>query len=142
MSAVRRVRVDAPGRDQPVPQPESAAPAARLETPSHGQGKVLRGSRPGKERVTEDFREMCRRLVTREATLAAVDKILRDPDHKLHTQALQWASAYGFGRPQSGTIRLDVIKSRLTETAELLEAVVPAESRADVLRRFQEIWRR
>lgn len=139
MSTFRRVGADAP--DPPIPQPESAAPVARLETPSHGQGKLLRGSRPGRQRVTEEFRALMRELVIREESVAALTEILNDKDHKLHVQAQQFAAAYGFGRPQSGTIRLDDIRARLEQTFQLLESVVPEEARENMRRRFGEIWK-
>jgi hypothetical protein len=42
---------------------------------------------------------MCRELVTRNETLAAVRKILRDPDHPAFVGALKWATEHGHGRP-------------------------------------------
>jgi hypothetical protein len=41
---------------------------------------------------------MCRELVTREETFAAVDAILGDKDHPAFLGALNWATNHGFGK--------------------------------------------
>ena len=42
---------------------------------------------------------MCRQLVTRNETVAAVRKILRDPNHPAFVGAPKWATGHGYGRP-------------------------------------------
>ena len=57
-------------------------------------GKPGRSGRP-----PDAFKATRRELVTRNETLAAVRKILRDPDHPAFVGALKWATEHGYGRP-------------------------------------------
>jgi hypothetical protein len=58
------------------------------------------GGKPGRSgRPPDAFKAICRELVTRNETLAAVRKILRDPNHPAFVGALKWATEHGYGRP-------------------------------------------
>ena len=58
------------------------------------------GGKPGRSgRPPEAFKALCRELVTRKETLAAVRKILREPNHPAFVGALKWATENGYGRP-------------------------------------------
>lgn len=57
------------------------------------------GGKPGRSGRTPDaFKAMCRELVSRDETLAAVDEILRDKGHPMFMSALNWATNHGYGR--------------------------------------------
>ena len=82
--------------------------AKKTATPSPRSGVALplgnhpgnTGGKPGRSgRPPDEFKALCRELVTRKETLAAVRKILRDPDHPAFVGALRWATEHGYGRP-------------------------------------------
>lgn len=78
-----------------------AAEPGRLETPAHGAGKLRRGN-PGNKgggRKPDEFKALCRELASREETVAAAERILRDPDHPAYLGALKWATENGYGKP-------------------------------------------
>jgi hypothetical protein len=57
------------------------------------------GGKPGRSGRTPDaFKLMCRDLVSRDETLAAVDQILRDKNHPAFLGALNWATNHGYGK--------------------------------------------
>lgn len=67
----------------------------------HG-GAILQGGNPGNSgggRLPDEFKRMCRELVTRDATWKAVQAILKDPEHSHYMSALKWASEHGYGKP-------------------------------------------
>jgi hypothetical protein len=74
---------------EPIPQPHGGA-----IIPGAGGGP-----QPGAGRPTDEFKAMCRELVTRDATWKAVQAILKDPEHSHYMSALKWASEHGYGKP-------------------------------------------
>ena len=76
------------------PSPRSGVALPLGNHPGNTGGKPGRSGRP-----PDEFKAMCRELVTRNETLAAVRKILRDPDHPAFVGALKWATEHGYGRP-------------------------------------------
>jgi hypothetical protein len=57
------------------------------------------GGKTGRSGRTPDaFKLMCRDLVSRDETLAAVDDILRDKNHPAFLGALNWATNHGYGK--------------------------------------------
>jgi hypothetical protein len=77
----------------------SARTSVALRPQLHGG--ALNTGNPGNAgggRTPDAFKAMCRELVTREQTLAAVDEILRDKSHPLFMSALNWATNHGYGK--------------------------------------------
>lgn len=91
-----------PGRPKGVTASEKTARKTATVVRSHGRGKLLAGAQYGNKgggRPSDAFKEVCRYLASRDETVAAVDAILRDPDHPAFWGALRWASEHGYGRP-------------------------------------------
>jgi len=91
-----------------VPNAPPVKTAKKTAKPSPVNGVELRvgahpgntGGKPGRSgRPPDAFKAICRELVTRNDTLAAVRKILRDPNHPAFIGALKWATEHGYGRP-------------------------------------------
>ena len=55
-------------------------------------------TKPGPGRPPDEFRQICRRLASRKATVVQIEKILTDGDHPHFMKALAWAADRGFGR--------------------------------------------
>lgn len=56
------------------------------------------GGAPGSGRKPDEFKEMCRRLASGEATAKRVMKILGDENHPQFMAALKWATEQGYGK--------------------------------------------
>ena len=91
-----------------VPNEPPGKTAKKTAKPSPRSGVALpignhpdnTGGKPGRSgRPPDSFKALCRELVTRNETLAAVRKILRDPNHPAFVGALKWATEHGYGRP-------------------------------------------
>ncbi len=67
-----------------------------------GRGALLSGGIPGNKggRPPNEFKELCRRLTTRKATVEAVKAILEDKTHPHFIGALKWATEHGYGKPK------------------------------------------
>ena len=75
-------------------------PYRRGEYDPTRQGRGPKRGAPNAGRPSDAFREMCRELVRREEVLKAVSKILKNSDHPLFMQALNWATNHGYGKPE------------------------------------------
>jgi hypothetical protein len=62
------------------------------------QGRGPKPGAPNAGRPRDEFKELCRAMVTREATISRVADILTDPDHPQFMRALQWATEHGYGK--------------------------------------------
>lgn len=85
-------------------RPKTAAKTAR--SPKNGAEIPLgahpgnTGGKPGRSgRPPDEFKQMCQAMASREATFAAVTRILADPTHPHFMSALKWASEHGYGKP-------------------------------------------
>jgi len=80
-----------------------APPAAPAKVPQPHGGALnaggVRGHRGGSGRKPDEFKAMCARLASREATARRVRAILDDADHQHFMRALQWATENGYGPP-------------------------------------------
>lgn len=69
--------------------------------PGRNGGRLVIGGRKG-GRPPDEFKKLCQELASGAATLAAVRKILKNPDHPAFQGALRWATENGYGRaPQA-----------------------------------------
>lgn len=55
-------------------------------------------TKPGPGRPPDEFKEMCQRLASKNATANRVARILKDEDHPFFISALKWATENGYGR--------------------------------------------
>lgn len=53
----------------------------------------------GPGRPPDEFKAMCARLASRNATANRVREILEDKDHPFFMNALKWATENGYGKP-------------------------------------------
>lgn len=67
-------------------------------------GDGVSGGRP-----PDEFKRMCRELVTRDETWQAVQEILKDKGHPHYMSALKWAAEHGYGKPVE-TVNIDTPK--------------------------------
>ncbi len=74
--------------------------AEAVLVPQRHGGALRRGgtNKGGTGRPPDAFREMCRRLGSRESTIEAVEEILDDHDHPQFMSALKWVTEYGYGK--------------------------------------------
>lgn len=83
--------------------PKQLSQKLALRVPKHGKGKLLNGrgiGHPGAGgRPPDEFKRICQGLASGAATLAAVQRILKDPDHAAYLGALKWATEHGYGKP-------------------------------------------
>lgn len=64
-----------------------------------GRGALLTGGMPGNVgggRPPDEFKRMLAHLSSRAKTIGALSKILKDPDHKMFMQALEYATDRGY----------------------------------------------
>lgn len=80
------------------PRPKPRKPGKLVKQP-HGGAIQQGGTNPNGGRPPDEFKAMCRELVTREATWKAVQAILKDSDHSHYMSALKWAAEHGYGKP-------------------------------------------
>lgn len=80
---------------------KSAATRGRPFQKGHDsrRGRGPRKGAPNAGRPPDEFKAALAALVSREETLAALEAILRNPDHPHFIQALRYASDRGYGLP-------------------------------------------
>lgn len=74
--------------------------------PGKNGGALKAGNTVGVGRPPDEFKAMCRALVTREETWKAVQDILTDKAHQHYMSALKWAAEHGYGKPTE-TMKID-----------------------------------
>lgn len=77
-----------------------AADGAPLIPQPHG-GVLRRGGKKGNKgggRTPDEFKTMMAELASTRSTVAAVKKILKNPDHPHFMNAWKWATERGFGK--------------------------------------------
>lgn len=81
----------------------SAKSSERVGVPQKHGGVLIPGAgggrQPGAGRPPNEFKALCQRLASRDATVKRVASILRDATHPQFMPALKWATENGYGKP-------------------------------------------
>ena len=74
----------------------------KLVPQPHGGAIQQGGTNPGGGRPPDEFKALCRQLISRKETFVIAKMILDDPKEfpTLYIGALKWATEHGYGKPK------------------------------------------